>query len=89
VLSFTVARRTREIGVRIALGASRQRVVAATFRRPLLQVALGIVVGTGIVFTAATTSPHGTSNVPGVSQPKVSALRKGLHTHPEPNRSQM
>ena len=46
VLSFTVARRTREIGVRVALGASRWRVVAATFRRPLLQVALGIVVGT-------------------------------------------
>ena len=52
-LSFTVARRTREIGVRVALGASRWRVVAATFRRPLTQVTLGVIVGTAIVLTGA------------------------------------
>jgi|tagenome__1003787_1003787.scaffolds.fasta_scaffold20984887_3 putative ABC transport system permease protein len=45
VLSFTVARRTREIGVRVALGASRRRIVTAIFRRPLIQVGAGVVAG--------------------------------------------
>ncbi|MBV9880612.1 MAG: ABC transporter permease [Gemmatirosa sp.] len=45
VMSFTVARRTREIGIRVALGASRRRVVAAVFARPLAQVGLGVVAG--------------------------------------------
>src|SRR4026208_2172564 len=52
VLSFTVARRTREIGVRVALGASSRGVVPALFRRPLTQVALGVAIG-GLVIGAA------------------------------------
>jgi ABC-type antimicrobial peptide transport system permease subunit len=40
--------------VRVALGASRQRVVLDIFRRPLFQVASGIVLGTAIIFVAAT-----------------------------------
>ena len=46
VLSFVVARRTREIGVRVALGASNRAVVTAIFRRPLTQVAAGVAAGT-------------------------------------------
>jgi predicted permease len=49
VLSFTVARRTREIGVRVALGASRQRVLTAVFRRPLTQVGLGVAAGATLI----------------------------------------
>jgi ABC-type antimicrobial peptide transport system permease subunit len=45
VMSFTVSRRTREIGIRVALGADRRRIVVSIFRRPLTQVALGIIVG--------------------------------------------
>ncbi|MQA92991.1 MAG: FtsX-like permease family protein [Gemmatimonas sp.] len=53
MLSFTVARRTREIGVRVALGASRRRVVAALFRRPLTQVGLGVVAGGALIAAGA------------------------------------
>jgi predicted permease len=49
VMSFTVAKRTREIGIRVALGASRRRVITAIFARPLTQVALGVVAGVGIL----------------------------------------
>lgn len=45
VLSFIVARRTREIGIRVALGADRRRVITAIFRRPLIQVSLGVLAG--------------------------------------------
>jgi ABC-type antimicrobial peptide transport system permease subunit len=45
VMSFTVARRTREIGVRVALGARPVRVVRTILRRPLIQAGSGIAAG--------------------------------------------
>ncbi|HYW31410.1 MAG TPA: ABC transporter permease [Gemmatimonas sp.] len=45
VLSFTVSRRTREIGIRVALGANARRVVVSLFKRPLTQVGIGVAVG--------------------------------------------
>ena len=53
VLSYTVARRTREIGVRVALGASSRRIMTSIFRRPLTQVTIGVVAGTILVGIAA------------------------------------
>jgi putative ABC transport system permease protein len=45
LMSFTVARRTPEIGIRLALGANPRRIVAATFSRALAQVSAGVLLG--------------------------------------------
>jgi predicted permease len=49
VMAFTVSLRTREIGIRVALGADARRLVVAIFRRPLAQVGFGIAAGTAVV----------------------------------------
>lgn len=46
VLSYLVARRSREVGIRIALGASRARVVGLVVRRGLWLTGAGIAIGT-------------------------------------------
>lgn len=47
VMAYTVARRTREIGIRMALGAFQKDVVWMVMREVLALVAIGIVVGLG------------------------------------------
>jgi ABC-type antimicrobial peptide transport system permease subunit len=45
VTAYTVVRRTPEIGVRMALGAARSRVVGAIMRGAMLQAVLGLAIG--------------------------------------------
>ena len=47
LMSFIVVRRTREIGIRVALGAPPTQIVLGIFTRAFLQVALGILAGSG------------------------------------------
>jgi putative ABC transport system permease protein len=49
LMSFLVARRTREIGIRVALGSPPTRIVSGIFLRAFLQVALGILAGSAVV----------------------------------------
>lgn len=51
VMSFTVARRTREIGLRVALGAAPRQVAQSIFGRSVRQVAYGVAAG-GITIPA-------------------------------------
>ena len=79
VMSFTVSRRTREIGIRVALGANARRVVTSIFRRPLVHVAAGVLAGAALagLFLVFMTSCqdgrcYGTDDV--VTAPRVALL---------------
>ncbi len=47
VLAFNVGRRTREIGIRMALGADRSDVIRSIVKRGLLLVVPGLIIGIG------------------------------------------
>jgi ABC-type antimicrobial peptide transport system permease subunit len=53
LMSYSVARRTYEIGVRMALGAERRRVMQLVMRESMTLVAAGIVVGLAAAAAAA------------------------------------
>ena len=73
MMSFTVSQRTREIGIRTALGASPRRVVADVFSRALWQLGLGTTLGAGVgvlasnVFASASVLSQGPPLVLGIA----------------------
>jgi ABC-type antimicrobial peptide transport system permease subunit len=57
VTAYAVSRRTREIGVRVALGADARRVWWAVTRSTLRQLAIGLTLGTAGAAAVATILP--------------------------------
>lgn len=53
ITSYQVARRTSEIGLRMALGADRARVVQMVLRGAFVQVGLGLAIGIPIAILGA------------------------------------
>jgi predicted permease len=51
MMSFTVERRRREIGIRAALGADTRRILAGIFRRAATQLAAGVALGLTVAAT--------------------------------------
>ncbi|MGH9458730.1 MAG: FtsX-like permease family protein, partial [Thermoanaerobaculia bacterium] len=58
LMSFTVARRTREIGIRAALGARPGRIVAQIFSPVFLQIGAGVLAGSGLATLIGFRSPR-------------------------------
>jgi putative ABC transport system permease protein len=56
VISYMVARRRNEIGIRIALGARRGQVLALIFRESALLLAIGLAAGTVLALAAGKTA---------------------------------
>ncbi|HYN06260.1 MAG TPA: ABC transporter permease [Vicinamibacterales bacterium] len=64
LVSFTLARRTREIGIRVALGAAPRRIMTVVFARAFMQIGLGVAAGflPGLVIMVSGSDDAGAMN---------------------------
>lgn len=78
LMSFTVTRRRREIGIRAALGADPRRILGSVFSRAAGQLAVGLVTGAAAAALLAPSMPdREMGNLPAFI-PAVAALMLGV-----------
>ena len=81
VISFSVAQRTHEIGIRVALGAGRQDILSLVIKRCLILAVVGVGVGLLLsvgVGLALQSQLYGVSGIDPVTFIAVSALLLGV-----------
>lgn len=78
VISYSVVSRTREIGIRVALGARRDAIVGMVLRETLLLTAWGIAVGIPAAMVASRLLRHMLFGVPPYDPTTVTVVAAGL-----------
>jgi ABC-type antimicrobial peptide transport system permease subunit len=78
LLAYTVARRTKEIGIRMALGATRGDVMRMMLRSGLTLVAAGFVVGAPVAFWGTRFAATAIEDLSGGAVPPVATAGVAL-----------
>jgi ABC-type antimicrobial peptide transport system permease subunit len=74
LVSLSVNQRTREIGVRLALGATRRRIVVTLLQRTFWQIAVGLALGALLAFALNQMLTHSIAGYPKVKYPGLMFL---------------
>ncbi len=78
VMAYSVARRTREIGIRMALGAVQGNVIWMVMREVLMLVAIGIAVGLPAAFLLTRLVQSQLFGITATDQPTLALATLGL-----------
>jgi putative ABC transport system permease protein len=75
LIAFTLVRRTREMAIRMALGAAPRRIITAVLSRAFVQVGLGVLAG---ALPAVEIIRSGAEDVGGMSMPGAAGVTLGI-----------